>query len=61
MRLSTKFEVDTTTHGLVIACHSCYGYVTWPCDLELWPCDLGQWSYMAVTCLSLKTLWLSIL
>jgi len=43
MKVSTKFEVDTTTRCLRYCCW----YVTWPCDLDLWPFDLGQWSYMA--------------
>jgi len=42
MKVSTKFEVDTTIRCLVIASLLLILYVTlWP-----WPFDLGQWSYM---------------
>jgi len=44
MKVSTKFEVDTTIRCLERYC--CW-YVTWPCDLDLWPFNLGQWSCMA--------------
>jgi len=43
LKISTKFEVDTTFRCLVIALVMLICYVTfWP-----WPFDLGQWSYMA--------------
>ena len=47
MKVSTKFEVDTTIRCLVIALYNCCWYVTWPCDIDLWPFNLGHWSYMA--------------
>ena len=46
VKISTKFEVDTTVCWLVIAFLLLIHYVTF-FDLDLWPFDLGQWSYMA--------------
>jgi len=53
MKVSTKFEVDTTIRCLAIALLLLIRYV--PCDLDLWPFDLGQWSYMAGHVLNLST------
>ena len=53
MKVSTKFEVDTTIRCLVIALLLLY--VTWPCDLDLWPFNLGQWLYMASHVVNLST------
>ena len=46
MKVSTKFEVDTTIRCLVIALLLLIRYVTFAFDLDLWPFDLDQWSYM---------------
>jgi len=43
MKISTKFNVDTTIRCLVIELL----LLTWPRDLDISPFDLGQWSYMA--------------
>jgi len=61
VKVSTKFEVDTTIHCLVIVLLLLIRYMTlWP-----WPFDLVQWSYLAGHMVnpppSLKTLWLSVL